>query len=43
VIVFVAERRFASLGSYSLRSAIGSSAARRRTAKPDAAGALAAP
>jgi hypothetical protein len=41
--VFVAGRRFASLGSYSLRSAIGSPAARRRTAEPDAAGASAAP
>ncbi len=34
---FVAGRRFASPGSYSLRSTIGAPAARRRTAKPDAA------
>ena len=33
----VAVLRCASAGSYSLRSAIGASAARRRTAKPDAA------
>jgi len=34
---FVAVRRSASAGSYSLRSTIGASAGRRRTAKPDAA------
>src|SRR5262245_49806270 len=34
--VFVASRRSASAGSYSLRSAIGAPSARRRPAKPDA-------
>src|SRR5262249_45966300 len=38
--VFVAILRFASAGSYSLRSPIGSSAARRRTANPHAAAPL---
>ncbi len=37
VRLFVAVVRFASAGSYSLRSAIAAAAARRRTAKPDAA------